>query len=511
MKKNPIVIIDFGSQYTMLIARKIRELNVFCEIVHTDFTKEEYDSKQAVGVILSGSPDSVSNNNFDSLKWIWEIKEPILGICFGMQWMADCFGGKVKESDNKEFGSTEVCLTDSDLFSKQDKSTVWMSHGEKIVSLPSEFKKIGFSSDCEFVAIEHTKKRIFGLQFHPEVTHTNNGKEILNNFVVSICGASQDWEAKNIAEDIIANVRKKVGDDRVLLALSGGVDSSVVAALLHKAIGDKLLCVFIDNGLLRLNEREQVKELFADNFSINLEVVDARDVFLTALKGETDPETKRKIVGRCFIEEFDKFVKNNASNIKWLAQGTIYPDVVESSANKAGNSTVIKSHHNVGGIPKDMPFELIEPIRMLFKDEVRRLGSQLGLPDLVVKRHPFPGPGLSVRILGEVKPEYCEILQKADNIFIQELLENDLYHSSSQAFVVFMPVKTVGVVGDNRAYGYTVALRSVCTVDFMTATITRLPYDLLEKVSGRIINEIEEVARVVYDISSKPPATIEWE
>ncbi|MCG8536326.1 MAG: glutamine-hydrolyzing GMP synthase [Pseudomonadales bacterium] len=513
-----ILILDFGSQYTQLIARRVREIGVYCELWACDVDEQEIKSFNPQGVILSGGPDSVTGS--DTMRApaaVFELGVPVLGICYGMQTMAAQFGGTVSSSDKREFGYAEVKLKgDSPLLQGLDdhqgdrKLDVWMSHGDKVTELPEGFECIAETGSAPIAAMANKQKHLYGVQFHPEVTHTKQGAEMLKRFVREICGCEALWTPGNIIDDMVAKVREQVGNDEVLLGLSGGVDSSVVAALLHKAIGDKLTCVFVDNGLLRLNEGDQVMDMFAQHMGIRVIRVDAEDLFLGRLSDEADPEKKRKIIGNTFIEVFDA-ESSKLNEIKWLAQGTIYPDVIESAGSKTGKAHVIKSHHNVGGLPEDMKMQLVEPLRELFKDEVRKIGLELGLPYDMVYRHPFPGPGLGVRILGEVKKEYADILREADHIFIEELHKADWYHKVSQAFAVFLPVKSVGVTGDGRRYEYVVALRAVETIDFMTARWAHLPYELLEKVSSRIINEISGISRVTYDVSSKPPATIEWE
>jgi GMP synthase (glutamine-hydrolysing) len=447
---------------------------------------------------------------------VFELGVPVLGICYGMQTMAAELGGKVAASSHREFGYAEITPGDSSLFGDLSDSDdeavlkVWMSHGDRVEAIPPGFKATASSPNSPLAAMEDPSRHFYGVQFHPEVTHTLQGQEILRRFVRDICGCPGDWTAGNIVSDAIDHVREQVGDGKVLLGLSGGVDSSVVAALLHEAIGDQLVCVFVDHGLLRHNEGDQVMDLFAEHLGVNVIRVNAADRFFAALKGVTDPEEKRKIIGGQFIEVFDEEA-HKLDGIEWLAQGTIYPDVIESAGAKTGKAHVIKSHHNVGGLPEYMRMSLVEPLRELFKDEVRRIGLELGLPRKMVMRHPFPGPGLGVRVLGEVKPEYVALLQLADNIFIDELQKQNLYDETSQAFAVFLPVKSVGVMGDGRKYDYVVALRAVETIDFMTARWARLPYEFLEHVSLRIINEIDGISRVTYDISGKPPATIEWE
>ncbi|WHI48099.1 glutamine-hydrolyzing GMP synthase [Microbulbifer sp. VAAF005] len=516
-----ILILDFGSQYTQLIARRVRELGVFSEIRAFDMTEEEIREYQPKGIILAGGPESVPEEGSPRApEAVYNLGVPVLGICYGMQTMAHQLGGTVQGSDIREFGYAQVkvegqsnLLSDIKDHIADDGSSlldVWMSHGDKVVAMPEGFELLASTDSCPIAGMYHAEKNFFGVQFHPEVTHTLQGMRIYEHFVIDICGCEKLWTPANIIEDSIAKVRDQVGEGKVLLGLSGGVDSSVVAALLHKAIGDQLTCVFVDNGLLRKNEGDQVMQMFADNMGVRVIRSDAEEDFLGRLEGEKDPEAKRKIIGNTFIEIFDREA-SKLQDVKFLAQGTIYPDVIESAAAKTGKAHVIKSHHNVGGLPEDMQFELVEPLRELFKDEVRKIGLELGLPYDMVYRHPFPGPGLGVRILGEVKREYADILREADAIFIEELHNADWYHKTSQAFAVFLPVKSVGVVGDGRRYEYVVALRAVETVDFMTARWAHLPYELIEKVSNRIINEIEHISRVVYDVSSKPPATIEWE
>jgi GMP synthase (glutamine-hydrolysing) len=516
-----ILILDFGSQYTQLIARRVREIGVYCEIRAWDMQDEAIAKFAPQGIILAGGPESVTEANSPRApQKVFELGVPVLGICYGMQTMAEQLGGKVSASDEREFGFAEVrvetagaLLNGIEDHVHNDGSLsldVWMSHGDKVTELPSQFTCMAATDSAPIAGMSWEEKRFYGLQFHPEVTHTKQGGRILERFVRDICGCEALWTASNIIDDAIATVRNKVGTDTVLLGLSGGVDSSVVAALLHKAIGDQLVCVFVDNGLLRLNEGDQVMDMFAKNMGVKVIRADAENLFLDNLAGVSDPEAKRKVIGNTFIDVFDAEA-GKLDNVKWLAQGTIYPDVIESAAAETGKAHVIKSHHNVGGLPEDMALDLVEPLRELFKDEVRKIGLELGLPYDMVYRHPFPGPGLGVRILGEVKKQYADILRQADAIFIEELHNADWYHKVSQAFVVFLPVKSVGVVGDGRRYEYVVSLRAVETIDFMTARWAHLPYELLEKVSGRIINEITGISRVAYDVSSKPPATIEWE
>ena len=516
-----ILILDFGSQYTQLIARRVRELGVFSEIRAFDMSEEEIREYNPQGIILAGGPESVPEEGSPRApQVVFELGVPVLGICYGMQTMAHQLGGAVQGSNIREFGYAQVKVEGSsallhDIRDHLDDDgsallDVWMSHGDKVSAMPEGFELMASTGSCPIAGMYHAEKNFFGVQFHPEVTHTLQGMRIYEHFVIELCGCEKLWTPANIIEDSIAKVREQVGSAKVLLGLSGGVDSSVVAAMLHKAIGDQLTCVFVDNGLLRKNEGDQVMKMFADNMGVKVIRADAENKFLTRLAGEPEPEAKRKIIGNTFIEVFDQEAAK-LKDVKFLAQGTIYPDVIESAAAKTGKAHVIKSHHNVGGLPEDMQFDLVEPLRELFKDEVRKVGVELGLPYDMVYRHPFPGPGLGVRILGEVKREYADILREADAIFIEELHKADWYHKTSQAFVVFLPVKSVGVVGDGRRYEYVVALRAVETVDFMTARWAHLPYELIEKVSNRIINEIENISRVVYDVSSKPPATIEWE
>jgi GMP synthase (glutamine-hydrolysing) len=515
-----ILILDFGSQYTQLIARRVRELGVFSEIRAWDMDDQEIIDYAPNGIILAGGPESVTEDNSPRApQAVFDLGVPVLGICYGMQTMAEQLGGKVAGSDLREFGyarikaeGTSALLKDiSDHIENGDKHLdVWMSHGDKVTQMPEGFELMASTGSCPIAGMYHAEKNYYGVQFHPEVTHTLQGERLLGHFIHEICDCDSLWTPAKIIEDQIERVRAQVGDKKVLLGLSGGVDSSVVAALLHKAIGDQLTCVFVDNGLLRKNEGDMVMDMFADNMGVKVIRADAEDLFLGKLKGISDPELKRKAIGNTFIEVFDTEA-TKIKDVDFLAQGTIYPDVIESAASKTGKAHVIKSHHNVGGLPDDMKMELVEPLRELFKDEVRKMGLELGLPYDMVYRHPFPGPGLGVRILGEVKKEYCDILREADAIFLEELHNFDWYHKTSQAFVVFLPVKSVGVVGDGRRYEWVVSLRAVETIDFMTARWAHLPYELLEKVSNRIINESEHISRVAYDVSSKPPATIEWE
>ncbi|MBJ91508.1 MAG: glutamine-hydrolyzing GMP synthase [Alteromonadaceae bacterium] len=516
-----ILILDFGSQYTQLIARRVREIGVYCELWAWDVTEEQIREFNPTGIILSGGPESVHEHNSPRApEYVFNAGVPVLGICYGMQTMAEQLGGKVQGSDLREFGYAQVeVVAENDLFAKIEDHVgsngnalldVWMSHGDKVVQIPQGFITCASTSTCPHAGMVDEARQFYGVQFHPEVTHTRQGLRMLEHFVVDICGCDKLWTPASIIEDAVIRLKQQIGDDQVILGLSGGVDSSVVAMLLHRAIGQNLTCVFVDNGLLRLNEGKQVMDMFGDHFGLNIIKVDAEERFLSALAGENEPEAKRKIIGRVFVEVFDEQAQKLA-NAKWLAQGTIYPDVIESAGSATGKAHVIKSHHNVGGLPEHMKLGLVEPLRELFKDEVRKVGLELGLPYDMLYRHPFPGPGLGVRVLGEIKKEYCDILRRADAIFIEELHKAELYHKVSQAFAVFLPVKSVGVMGDARKYDWVVSLRAVETIDFMTAHWAHLPYDLLGKVSNRIINEINGISRVVYDISGKPPATIEWE
>ncbi len=518
-----ILILDFGSQYTQLIARRVREAGVYCEIRPWDVDAAAIHDFAPRGIILSGGPESVHEDREQTPRVddaVLEAGVPVLGICYGMQALAHQLGGVVEASSTKEFGYAEVRARGHSVLLRdiEDRTNaeghglldVWMSHGDRVAELPDGFKVIASTPSAPIAGIGDDARGLYGLQFHPEVTHTRQGQRILARFVHEVCACQGDWTAGNIIEDLVARVREAVGDENVLLGLSGGVDSSVVAALLHKAIGDQLTCVFVDNGLLRLAEGDEVMQTFARHMGIRVIRVDAEDRFLGTLAGEADPEAKRKIIGRTFIEVFDEEA-SKLDNIQWLAQGTIYPDVIESAGASTGKAHVIKSHHNVGGLPERMNLKLLEPLRELFKDEVRRIGLELGLPAEMIHRHPFPGPGLGVRILGAIHKEYADCLRQADAIFIEELRASGWYEKTSQAFAVFLPVRSVGVTGDGRRYEWVVALRAVETIDFMTARWAHLPYDFLDHVSRRIINEIEGISRVVYDISGKPPATIEWE
>ena len=521
MTQDKILILDFGSQVTQLIARRVREAHVYCELHSFDMPLDEIKAFNPKGIILSGGPNSVYESDYQADTGIFDLGIPVLGICYGMQFMAHHLGGEVQPGNQREFGYAQVKTIDSELTrdiydDAPNTLDVWMSHGDKVSKLPNGFAVIGDTPSCPIAMMKNVEKQFYGIQFHPEVTHTKQGRALLNRFVLDICGAQPSWTMPNYIEEAVAKIREQVGSDEVILGLSGGVDSSVAAALIHRAIGDQLTCVFVDHGLLRLNEGKMVMDMFARNLGVKVIHVDAEEQFMAKLAGVTDPEKKRKIIGAEFIEVFDAEEKK-LTNAKWLAQGTIYPDVIESAGAKTKKAHAIKSHHNVGGLPENMKLKLLEPLRDLFKDEVRELGVALGLPREMVYRHPFPGPGLGVRILGEVKKEYADLLRQADDIFIQELRnttdENGTswYDLTSQAFAVFLPVKSVGVMGDGRTYDYVVALRAVITSDFMTAHWAELPYSLLGRVSNRIINEVKGINRVVYDVSGKPPATIEWE
>jgi GMP synthase (glutamine-hydrolysing) len=516
-----VLILDFGAQYTQLIARRVRELGVYSEIYACDVDAEQIKRFAPKAIILSGGPESVYDvKGLEAPAEVFSHGVPVLGICYGMQTMAAQLGGQVESSTHREFGAAQVRPTsDSRLLDGLEDNRdaqgrrvldVWMSHGDHVVAVPAGFKVIGSSDNAPLAAMADESRRFYGLQFHPEVTHTLQGTEILRRFVREIAGCSANWATGNIIEDSAARIRAQVGTDKVVLGLSGGVDSSVLAALLHRAIGTQLTCVFVDHGLLRLGEGDQVMATFAEHMGVRVIRVDAEQRFLAALAGEADPEKKRKIIGRMFVEVFDEEA-TKLEDVKWLAQGTIYPDVIESAGSKTGKAHVIKSHHNVGGLPQHMKLKLLEPLRELFKDEVRKLGMELGLPKDMVNRHPFPGPGLGVRILGEIHKSHADLLRRADAIFIEELRRNELYDKVSQAFAVFLPVRSVGVMGDGRRYDYVIALRAVETIDFMTARWARLPYEFLDRVTHRIVNEVPGISRVVYDISGKPPATIEWE
>ena len=521
MSHDRILILDFGSQVTQLIARRVREAHVYCEVHPNDVSADIIREFAPKGIILSGSHmRAYEESNDHASQAVFEAGVPVLGICYGMQTMAQQLGGKVESGTKREFGYAEVRarnhskllegIEDFQTEAGEGMLKVWMSHGDKVSELPPGFKVMASTPSCPIAGMFDEARGFYAVQFHPEVTHTVKGREILQRFVLDICKCKPDWIMGDYAKEAVEKIRAEVGDEEVILGLSGGVDSSVTAALIHRAIGQRLTCVFVDNGLLRKNEREQVRETFEKNMGLKLIVVDAIDRFMNALAGVSDPEQKRKIIGREFVNVFQEEAAK-IKNAKWLAQGTIYPDVIESAGAKTKKAKVIKSHHNVGGLPDTLHLKLLEPLRSLFKDEVRELGIALGLPAEMVYRHPFPGPGLGVRILGEVKREYADLLREADAIFIEELRKADLYDKVSQAFVVFLPVKSVGVMGDGRTYEWVVSLRSVETSDFMTAKWSELPYDLLGRVSNRIINEVRGINRVVYDVSGKPPATIEWE
>ncbi|MGD8526498.1 MAG: glutamine-hydrolyzing GMP synthase [Thioalkalispiraceae bacterium] len=516
-----ILILDYGSQYTQLIARRVREAGVYCELHSCEIEEADIRDFRPSGIILSGGPESTTAANAPAApQVVFELGVPVLGICYGMQTMAAQLGGKVENADHHEYGYAQVRARGHTALLKdiEDHTSeegyglldVWMSHGDRVIEMPKGFKLMASTDNAPIAGIADEERHFYGLQFHPEVTHTRQGQRIIERFVHQICGCSNLWTPGNIIEDNITRIREQVGDDEVVLGLSGGVDSSVVAALLHKAIGDQLTCVFVDNGLLRYEEGDQVMATFAEHMGVKVIRVDAEARFLKALEGVDDPERKRKIIGNLFVDVFEE-ESSKLTNAKWLAQGTIYPDVIESAGAKTGKAHLIKSHHNVGGLPDYMQLQLCEPLRELFKDEVRKLGVELGLPYDMVYRHPFPGPGLGVRILGEVKKEYADILRLADHIYIEELRKHDLYDKVSQAFTVFLPVKSVGVTGDGRRYQYVVAMRAVETIDFMTARWAHLPYEFLEHVSRRIVNEVDGISRVVYDVTGKPPGTIEWE
>ncbi|MDB4470857.1 glutamine-hydrolyzing GMP synthase [Deltaproteobacteria bacterium] len=511
-----ILILDFGSQYTQLIARRVRESHVYCELHPYDMGLQEIKDFKPKGIILSGGPTSVYEEDAPAIEEeLFELGIPVLGICYGMQLMSRHFGGSVIAAGKREYGHADLEAVGTpgplfDGFFVEGKSSVWMSHGDHVETMPQGFEMIAKTANAPVCGIQNVEGNLYGVQFHPEVNHTPRGDQLLTTFVRKICACSGSWTPGKIIEDAVARIKQQVGSDQVILGLSGGVDSSVAAALIHKAIGDQLHCVFVDNGLLRLDEGDQVMATFASNMGVKVTRVNAQQRFYDGLAGEADPEKKRKIIGGLFVDIFEE-ESNKIKDAKWLAQGTIYPDVIESAGAKTGKAHNIKSHHNVGGLPDYMKLELLEPLRELFKDEVRTVGEELGLPHAMVWRHPFPGPGLGVRILGEVKEEYCEILRRADAIYIEELYESGHYHKISQAFAVFLPVKSVGVMGDGRTYEYVVALRAVETKDFMTAGWYPMPYEDLARISGRIINEVKGINRVTYDISSKPPATIEWE
>jgi GMP synthase (glutamine-hydrolysing) len=524
--QHKILILDFGSQYTQLVARRVREIGVYCEIFPFDVPEKYITEFNPNAIILSGGPDTVTTQtSAKAPEIVFKLNIPLLGICYGMQTMAMQLGGMATSAHKAEYGFAKVRARGNSELLKgiQDESNeqghgllnVWMSHGIEVTQLPEGFKRIASTDNCEIAGFANTEKNYYGLQFHPEVTHTTQGSQILKRFISNISHCETNWTTEHIIEDLVQKLKQQIGSKQVLLGLSGGVDSSVVAVLLQKAIGKQLTCVFVDNGLLRLHEGDEVMQTFADNMHIKVIRADAQSQFMKALKGEVDPEKKRKIIGGEFIKVFDEY-SSKLENIEFLAQGTIYPDVIESAASPTGKAKVIKSHHNVGGLPDNMKMSLVEPLRELFKDEVRHIGVALGIPAKMLYRHPFPGPGLGVRILGEVKEEFADILRLADAIFMEELVkykveEGNLYDKVNQAFAVFLPIKSVGVTGDERRYDYVIALRAVETIDFMTAHWAKLPYDFLDICSNRIINEIPRISRVVYDISGKPPATIEWE
>ncbi len=520
MTQDKILILDFGSQVTQLIARRVREAHVYCELHPYDMPLADIKAFNPKGIILSGGPNSVYDSDYQADTGLFDLGVPVLGICYGMQFMAHHLGGEVQAGNQREFGYAQVQTEEGDLTRGIEDAPhtldVWMSHGDKVFRLPQGFRITGHTPSCPVAIMENSAKRFYGIQFHPEVTHTKQGRALINRFVLDICAANPSWTMPNYIDEAVVKICEQVGNDEVILGLSGGVDSSVAAALIHRAIGDQLTCVFVDHGLLRLDEGKNVMQMFAQNLGVKVVHVDASEQFMTKLAGVTDPEQKRKIIGAEFIEVFDTEEKK-LTQAKWLAQGTIYPDVIESAGAKTKKAHAIKSHHNVGGLPENMKLKLLEPLRDLFKDEVRELGVALGLPREMVYRHPFPGPGLGVRVLGEVKREYADLLRQADAIFIEELRNTtdesgkSWYDLTSQAFAVFLPVKSVGVMGDGRTYDYVVALRAVITSDFMTAHWAELPYALLGRVSNRIINEVRGINRVVYDVSGKPPATIEWE
>jgi len=522
-----ILILDFGSQVAQLIARRVREAHVYCELHPYDMPIADIRAFAPKAIILSGGPNSVYESEYLADPALFDLGVPVLGICYGMQWMAQSLGGKVDAGHMREFGYAEIRARGHSklLEGLQDRANdaghglldVWMSHGDKVVALPDGFKVIAETPSCPIAGMADEARHFYGVQFHPEVTHTRRGTEMIHRFVLHIAGAQPSWTMPNYIDEAVKKIRAQVGSEEVILGLSGGVDSSVAAALIHRAIGDQLTCVFVDHGLLRLNEGQMVMDMFAKNLGVKVIQVDASTAFMGKLAGETDPEKKRKIIGAEFVEVFQDESKK-LTNARWLAQGTIYQDVIESAGAKTKKAHTIKSHHNVGGLPETLNLKLLEPLRELFKDEVRQLGIELGLPHDMVYRHPFPGPGLGVRILGEVKMEFADLLRRADAIFIEELRNTidpasgkTWYDLTSQAFAVFLPVKSVGVMGDGRTYDYVVALRAVVTSDFMTAHWAELPYSLLGRVSNRIINEVRGINRVVYDVSGKPPATIEWE
>ncbi|MEM0965099.1 MAG: glutamine-hydrolyzing GMP synthase [Verrucomicrobiota bacterium] len=513
MKSQKIAVLDFGSQYTQVIARRIRECNVYSKIFPYNVSAETLQKEEIQGLIFSGGPASVLAEGAPKPDpAVFDLEVPILGICYGVQLIAHMMGGEVSRSDRREYGhGTLRTVGESRILASLPKEVrVWNSHGDRIIRLPDGFRPVAETENSEYAGIEHADRAIFGLQFHPEVSHTECGSEILRNFLIKVCGCTGDWSMANFIERSVEDIREAVGDEHVVLGLSGGVDSSVAAALIHKAVGKQLTCVFVDNGLLRLNEKEQVELLFRENFAMDLRVEEQGDFFLERLKGVEDPEEKRKKIGNAFVEVFEMAIQK-IGEVTFLAQGTLYPDVIESVSIDGNPAALIKSHHNVGGLPEKMRLKLLEPLRNLFKDEVRLLGQELGLPKEVLWRQPFPGPGLGVRVLGEVKEEYLETLRRADAILTEEMYASDFYYKVWQSFCVFLPVRTVGVMGDERTYDHVVALRIVESADAMTADWARMPHDLIRKISNRIINEVDGVNRVVLDVSSKPPSTIEWE
>lgn len=512
MSNNSVLIIDFGSQVTQLIARRIREFGVFCEVKNFNISLDEIKKNLPRAIIFSGGPSSVYEENAPKISpQIFDLNIPILGICYGEQLICNMLGGKVEKSFEREFGKAEIEIVKNSKFFKDFQNhQVWMSHGDHISKIPQGFEVIAKTPKAPFAGIANEEKKIYGVQFHPEVYHSIDGAKILKNFVVEISGCKPDWSMKNFKDEQIIDIKKIVGDKKVICGLSGGVDSSVVATLINEAIGRQLTCIFVDHGLLRKNEGEQVKEIFTKNFATNFVYCDAKKLFLDKLKGISDPEQKRKIIGKTFIEVFDEEA-SKIDGAEFLAQGTLYPDVIESSHPNKGASQTIKSHHNVGGLPENMKLKLLEPVRMLFKDEVRALGRELGVPEIIVSRHPFPGPGLAIRILGEITEEKIKILQEADAVYIDEIKKAGLYDKIWQAFCALLPVKTVGVMGDARTYEYVLALRAVTSVDGMTAEVYNFESSFLCEVSNRIINEVRGINRVVYDYTSKPPGTIEWE
>jgi GMP synthase (glutamine-hydrolysing) len=509
-----IVILDFGSQYAQLIARRVRENGVYSVLARPDVTPEEIAELNPKGLIFTGGPASVYEDGAPRCRAeLFDMGVPILGICYGMQVGCEILGAEIRNAPSREYGRTSLKVTEADALLKNvpTETTVWMSHGDQVNALNDDFEPLAATPTCPIAAVRHKTRPFYGVQFHPEVTHTPHGREIFVNFLYDVCGCAGLWQMGSFIDAVIEDVRSRVGEDeRVICGLSGGVDSSVLAAMLHKAIGDRLACIFVDNGCLRMNEVALVESTFADHFKIDLITVRAADEFLGKLAGVTDPQEKRRIIGHTFIDSF-KDAATEIPNARFLAQGTLYPDVIESGHSLAGQAANIKLHHNVGGLPEQLGFELIEPLRDLFKDEVRKVGELLGLPEAIVWRHPFPGPGLAVRCIGEITPDRLEVLRKADNILLEEITANGLYRKTAQTFAVLLPVRSVGVMGDGRTYENVVAVRSVDTADFMTADWSRIPYDVLATISNRIINEVRGVNRVVYDISSKPPATIEWE